>query len=221
MYQNANGVEESTLIAIGEITETINYIEGLSGVVFDLDDTLYSEKEYVRSGYKAIASFLPYVENAESKLWAAFENNLLAIDVVLENEGLYSEKLKTQCLDVYRYHKPSIHLYDGVLELFNELQCRKIEVGIITDGRPKGQWAKIKALGLEKYVKHIIVTDELGGIEFRKPCEKAFLLMAEKMELPYREMCYVGDNIQKDFVSPGKLGMRCVWFRNSDGLYKR
>ena len=38
---------------------------------------------------------------------------------------------------------------------------------------------KIKALGLRKFVNHIIVTDELGGIEYRKPDEKAFVLMKE------------------------------------------
>ena len=32
-------------------------------------------------------------------------------------------------------------------------------------------------------------------------------------------MCYVGDNIKKDFVAPEELGMRCIWFRNRDGLY--
>ena len=207
------------MLTIESITEVNKYLDNLKAIVFDLDDTLYSEKEYVRSGYKAVACFLPYVENAESKLWTAFGNNLPAIDTVLENEGIYSENLKRQCLDVYRCHKPSIHLYDGVLEMFNELRCRRIDVGIITDGRPKGQWAKIKALGLENYAKHIIVTDEMGGIEFRKPCEKAFLLMAEKMKLSYQDMCYVGDNIQKDFVAPEKLGMKSIWFRNKDGIY--
>ena len=51
--------ENVTMIEITEITEVMNYIEGLSAVVFDLDDTLYSEKEYVRSGYKAVAEIIP------------------------------------------------------------------------------------------------------------------------------------------------------------------
>lgn len=36
--------EELSLVEINVITEVLNYIEGLSVVVFDLDDTLYSEK---------------------------------------------------------------------------------------------------------------------------------------------------------------------------------
>ena len=53
--------ENVTMIEITEITEVMNYIEGLSAVVFDLDDTLYSEKEYVRSGYKAVAEIISQV----------------------------------------------------------------------------------------------------------------------------------------------------------------
>lgn len=43
------------------------------------------------------------------------------------------------------------------------------KVGLITDGRPEGQRAKIKAFGLDGIFEHIIITDELGGTEYRKP----------------------------------------------------
>lgn len=32
---------------------------------------------------------------------------------------------------------------------------------------------------------------------------------------------YVGDNVDKDFQAPKQLGMRSVWFRNNNGLYKK
>ena len=32
-------------------------------------------------------------------------------------------------------------------------------------------------------------------------------------------MCYVGDNMKKDFIAPEKLGMKSVWFRNKGSLY--
>lgn len=43
------------LIDHKNISEVMKYIEGIKVVIFDLDDTLYSEKDYVRSGYHAIA----------------------------------------------------------------------------------------------------------------------------------------------------------------------
>lgn len=208
------------MIEITEITEVMNHIDGLSAVVFDLDDTLYSEKEYVRSGYKAVAEMILQVVDAEDKLWNAFEEKKPAIDTVLKDEGIYSEELKERCLSAYRDHKPDIHLYAGAADMLKELRDRGLNIGIITDGRPEGQQRKIYAMGLDTLVDAVIITDELGGQEYRKPCGKAFHLMRDMIgNGGYGAMCYVGDNIKKDFIAPEELGMRSIWFRNKDGLY--
>lgn len=95
-----------------------------------------------------------------------------------------------------------------------------VKVGIITDGRPDGQRNKIKALGLESLVDDIIITDELGGPQFRKkPCDIAFRIMQNRWRLPYEQIIYVGDNPNKDFQACRQLGMRWKYFRNEDGLY--
>ncbi|MBE6688967.1 MAG: HAD family hydrolase [Ruminococcaceae bacterium] len=207
------------MITVTSITEVSNHLQGLKAVIFDLDDTLYSEKEYVRSGYRAIAAILPQVERMEEKLWQAFEQKKSAIDEVLRAEGLYTEELKQQCLSVYRFHQPNIHFYNGTKELLIQLRSDGYKLGIITDGRPEGQRAKIKALGLDELVDCIIVTDELGGIEFRKPCIMAFEQMQRTMDVPFKKMVYVGDNTKKDFMAPEKLGMRSLWFNNDNGIY--
>lgn len=208
------------LIEIDEITEVINHIDDLSAVVFDLDDTLYSEKEYVRSGYKTVAKIILQVADAEEKLWRSFEANLPAIDTVLKDEGIYSDELKERCLSAYRNHEPDIHLYAGVKDMLKKIRGKGIDIGIITDGRPEGQQKKIAALGLKPMVDEIIITDKLGGPNFRKPCGKAFHLMRDLIGSGrYSTMCYVGDNIQKDFIAPEGFGMRCIWFKNRAGLY--
>ena len=51
------------MIEINQIADVLNYIEGLKAVVFDLDDTLYGEKEYIRSGYSAVAKVIPQVRD--------------------------------------------------------------------------------------------------------------------------------------------------------------
>ncbi len=204
---------------IRSITDVMQQLNGLKAIIFDLDDTLYSEKKYVKSGYKAVAGILPEIEDAQSKLWKAFEKKKPAVDEFLLSEGIYSDELKQKCLEVYRHHQPNIHLYDGVGEMLMQLRKRDLLLGIITDGRPEGQRAKIKALELEKYVDHIIVTDELGGVEYRKPNEKAFVLMKEQFGVEYGEICYVGDNTNKDFIAPENLGMKSIWFKNKDSLY--
>ena len=203
---------------IYSIVDTPEYTENLKGVIFDLDDTLYSEKEYVKSGFCAIAREYPNIKDMYERLWAAFLEKKPAIDEVLLASGLANEK--ERCLEIYRNHVPdSLKLYDGAEEMLLSLRECGIKTGIITDGRPNGQWAKIRALGLCDKVDRIIVTDELGGVQFRKPCEAAYVVMCKELGLGYSEAAYVGDNAAKDFIAPEKLGMVCIHFCNKDGIY--
>lgn len=188
------------------------------GIIFDLDDTLYSEKEYVKSGYKAVSEYLGELSYSDL-LWSFFEEGKPAIDEILKELGRESER--KECLEIYRNHKPEIHLYNGVIEMIEELKAKGYEIGIITDGRPEGQRNKIEALGIDKLIgwENIIITDELGGIQFRKPCDIAFRIMLNRWRLNPADAVYVGDNADKDFQAPQQLGMKKIWFRNVDGLY--
>ena len=186
------------------------------GVIFDLDDTLYSEKQYVRSGYKEVAKLLGD-EALADRLWAYFENGKPTIDELLKELGCMGRK--EECLEAYLEQIPEIRLYDGVVELIQTLKDRGIKVGIITDGRPVGQRNKIQALGLDSLIDDIIITDELGGTQFRKPCDIAFRIIQRRWGIPFEQLVYVGDNAEKDFQAPKQLGMRSVFFRNKDGIY--
>ena len=68
-------------------------------------------------------------------------------------------------------------------------------------------------------VQDIIITDEIGGIQFRKPCDISFRIMQHKWGIPFEQIVYVGDNMLKDFQAPKQLGMQSVYFKNRDGLY--
>ena len=68
-------------------------------------------------------------------------------------------------------------------------------------------------------IDDVIITDELGGIQFRKPCDIAFRIFQNRWRLPAEEIIYVGDNPSKDFQAPKQLGMRSIWYKNPDSLY--
>lgn len=207
------------MIEIDYIFEVEHHLDGIDGVIFDLDDTLYSEKDYVRSGYREVAKAFPHIHEMDKKLWKAFEKGQKAFDEVFTSEGLLTEENLSKAIDVYRNHKPDIRLYDGVWEMILRLKKNGKKIGMITDGRPEGQWAKIESLGIKNLFDEIIITDELGGIEYRKPNETAFVRMSERLRISYSRLIYVGDNINKDFISPEKLGMQSCYFENVDGLY--
>ncbi len=200
-------------IIVKDILDVEKYFSNIDAVIFDLDDTLYSEKQYIRSGYKKIAEYfnIPYMEE---EMWNCFENGGKAIDEVLKAHGLISKK--EQALYIYRFQEPKISLYSGVGELLIRIKKKK-KIGIITDGRPEGQRAKLKALNIN--VDKVIITDELGGAEYRKPNPKAFEIMQKELNTEFEKMVYIGDNIKKDFIAPQKLGMKYIWFKNPDGLY--
>jgi putative hydrolase of the HAD superfamily len=184
-----------------------------------LDDTLYSEKEYVRSGYRAVAKLLSQIDGCEQKLWAAFQAGKPAIDAVLGEAGIVDPAIKEKSLEAYRLQIPQISLYDGVEELMTWVREHGIQIGIITDGRPEGQRRKLEALGLYPMVDSVLITDELGSVRCRKPNDIAYRIMQARFNIPYCQMLYVGDNPAKDFQAPRQLGMRWIYFQNPDGLY--
>lgn len=189
----------------------------VKGIIFDLDDTLYNEKQYVRSGFKSVSDYLGI--DCRDRLWQLFEQGRPAIDSLLLE--LNKENEKEACLGIYRNHMPDIQLADGAVALIKKLKDEGREVGIITDGRPEGQRNKIKALGLDRLIgeENIIITDELGGIQFRKPCDIAFRIIQRRWKLPYEQIVYIGDNPEKDFQAAQQLGMKSIEYINRDGLY--
>jgi putative hydrolase of the HAD superfamily len=207
------------MITVDLVTEVEPFLDGIDLVVFDLDDTLFPEKAYVRSGYDEIAKAFPAVENMSEKLWQKFLKKEKAIDAVLQDEGLYSQENLAKCVEIYRFQKPNIRLYEGVLEMLKRIKRSGKKLALITDGRVEGQRAKIDALGIAPQFDSVIITDELGGVEYRKPCEKAFVLTVERLGTDYRKAVYIGDNITKDFIAPERLGMRSILVKNADGLY--
>lgn len=202
------------MIEIESILDLEKHLDNVDAIVFDLDDTLYSEKQYIKSGFTAIGLIFPEIPFIKEELWEAYTNGKTAIDYVLNKHGLSSQI--ENALYVYRHQVPDITLYDGVTEMLDRIR-KMYKTGIITDGRPEGQHAKLKVLNPK--VDNIIITDELGGIEYRKPCETAFILMQSQLHVPFNNMAYIGDNITKDFIAPKKLGMKCIYFNNPDGIY--
>ena len=222
--------EYSICVNAGHQIEKIHHFEELThlgpeieAVIFDLDDTLYSQKEYMRSGFREVSKHLPQVEHCFNKLCVAFEKGKMPIETLLHEENIYTDELLEECLTIFRNHKPEIVPYDGVVELFHELHRQKKSIGIITDGMASMQNAKLDSLGIRSLVDEIILTDELAGHgdwkEFSKPNDIAYLIMKKRLGIACRNIAYVGDDREIDFVAPGKLGMKCFWFINEDRLY--
>jgi putative hydrolase of the HAD superfamily len=177
----------------------------VKAVIFDLDDTLISEKEYIKSGYRHIAGiiedrFAMDKNQVFDDLMSFFKVSPLNVFNRLYDKYQieYSKEMILDLVKEYRGHFPDIKFYEDVLTCLSELKGLGIKVGIITDGYAIAQRQKLKAVQADKYFDEIIVTDELGR-DYWKPHPKAFELMKEKFKVNFDEMIYVGDNPEKDF----------------------
>ena len=197
----------------------------IKAVIFDLDDTLISEKEYVRSGFRQVAINI----SDEYKLDMNEVYKLLLDTFEEDSKNVFNrvfDKLNIsyeiddikKLVEIYRGHKPEIKLYDDAKYILDTLYKKGIKLGMITDGYKITQRNKLEALNIEDYFECIVVTDELGR-EFWKPHRKSYEIMKNKLKLDYDEMVYVGDNLSKDFVTANKLGMKTVFINRIEGVY--
>jgi len=196
----------------------------VSAIIFDLDDTLYPERQYAFNGFAAVA--VKFKEWLGDPLEAAgamkrlfdTEHRPRVFSALLAERGMaQSDVLIARMVETYRTHLPTIHLHpdaDAALaRLFGQYK-----LGLITDGPAISQWAKIDALRLRTRFDAIIVTSELGP-DCAKPHPSAFELIAQRLGVEPPECAYVGDNPAKDFVAPNALGWTTVQIRRLDGIY--
>ncbi|WP_240675885.1 HAD family hydrolase [Ammoniphilus sp. CFH 90114] len=188
-----------------------------------MDDTLYCEHDYVRSGFRAVARELSetyrrnypheHLEHAiyEDMVEEWKQNGRGQIfDVVCRRYGI--EKDISLLVNTYRQHVPeNLSLYPDAERLLNYLKFKRLNRGIITDGDKGVQWRKIKAVELSKWfeTEHMVVTDDLGR-ECWKPSPVPYQIIAERINLEPSECVYIGDNPHKDFVTARELGMYTI-----------
>lgn len=187
----------------------------IKGYIFDLDDTLYCEHDYVRSGFQAVARHITncFAHVSYDEIYGAilhewqmngrgriFNNISIKFDIDMDIKELVS---------IYRSHKPVLELYNDANKLLERLEQGAWKTGLITDGAREVQWQKIKALGLERRLDCIIVSDDLGQ-DCWKPSKVPYQKVTEYLQLPYEECVYIGDNPHKDFCTARRLGMHTI-----------
>jgi len=210
----------------------------ITTVVFDLDDTLYDEIEYCKSGFAAVAEFLanrseprpssmdeheapstplqprPSPRQAErifGVLWEQFTtgNRTKTFNAALDELGIgYNDKLIGELIEIYRNHNPKITLPKDSRDVLCELST-KYTLALLTDGFLPAQKLKVQALGIEKYFELIVYTEQLGR-ECWKPSPAGFEKIIQALRAKPENTAYIADNEKKDFIAPNKLGFLTI-----------
>ena len=206
----------------------------LRAVLFDLDDTLYRERDFVDQSFRSVAKVMAGYLSAKGKSGRGqgfpgeSEEELFGQMIeLMEQEGRgeifnrlcerYDVDIPVQELvKIYRETKPVLELYPDGEELLGWLEDREIKTGLITDGNAAVQRNKIEALGLDRRLNVVLASYDLG---LRKPDKGVYVYCLEKLECRPEEAVYIGDNPLKDFIGAKKLGMKTVRIIRPEGLH--
>lgn len=194
-------------------------------VVFDLDDTLYPERQFALCGFRACGEWAKRqfgVDGVGEEMTRLLDAGMLG--------KLFATVLQTHIPD----HKPE-HLaalreaYRGAvaeLTLFEDGAWAldhygsKGPLALITDGTHTVQRKKVVALALERRFREIVYTDALGAEKaFAKPHPMAFERVAAAIGAPGDRFVYVGDNPVKDFVAPNAMGWTTIQIVRDGGIH--
>lgn len=193
-------------------------------IVFDLDDTLYLERDYVRSGLSAVGRWAKAAMGIDGlgKIMLdrfdagarthIFDDSLRDMDVEA------SSAVIARMLSTYRQHRPDIRLAEDA-ERFLAARDDRTAFAVVTDGFLDAQRRKIRALSLYgRGVQFGVCTDRWGR-EWWKPHPRAFQHVERYFGRCGTALTYVADNPTKDFNAPRSLGWRTVQIARPDRIH--
>lgn len=198
----------------------------LRAVLFDLDDTLYCEGDFYRSGFAVVSDELQRrgVGRAES-----VQRLLEQLHFHDDRARVFNDAAERLCFPVewipelvvlFHRHTPRITLPAESAAVLKRLRSQ-YRLGIVTDGHADVQRRKLASLRVAPLVDAVVVTDDLGR-EHWKPHPLPFHVCCRQLGVQPTEAAYVGDNPQRDMAGAKRAGMPAIrllsgYFRNQPG----
>ena len=205
------------------------------GLVFDVDDTLYEqivpfknayrslfdididmEKFYLLSRYYSDVKF----EASRSGEMTMDEYHIYRIQEAAKDLGVYlTDEQALNMQKEYKENQQKLKMSDTTISILELAKENDVKLGIITNGPSEHQWAKIEALGVEKWIprENIIVSGDLGIIN--KPDVRIFDAMQEKLQLDTESLYYIGDSFENDIVGANNAGWKSIWINRYNKEY--
>lgn len=202
-------------------------------LIFDLDDTLYFQKEqFVKATEK---NSLKFGEVDIDQLYEQFQYFSEQAYFMRERGELSFQDMRVQRIQLayeaqgivlshencqswqrdYLYEQNHISLSPTVVEILNYCQSQSMEIGIITNGPSDHQRMKLESLGLDRWFspKQVLVSGDVG---VSKPDRQVFDLMATRLKGNPRY--YIGDNPVNDVQGALNAGWQVIWLNTKGEL---
>lgn len=199
----------------------------ISGIIFDIDQTLYDNREYYNSQkhllLEKLASVLnksynktlnmledyqrEYAENNEGRE-QSLGNCLLHFGIDFQQNISWRNEL----------FKPENYLtYDKELNITLTILSNKCRITAVTNNPVEIGKRTLKALGVDEFFLTVVGIDTTG---VSKPSIIPFRKAANAMHLQFRDILTVGDRMEVDLEIPVKEGMNGILIRNVEDIYK-
>lgn len=184
--------------------------------VFDLDDTLHKEIEYLKTAYCLIAKELWADE------WYGYYSQMLfdyyaGVNVFEKVITLRPDVELQGLLNMYRFGVHNLKLDEDVEDVLAALKADGVILGIVSDGRELTQLNKVKALGLTRFVDSDCIVINSDSRLF-KPNPSGFDRLISSVNAKCSDelikYTFVGDNLQKDFIVPNLYGWDTVCLKD-------
>jgi putative hydrolase of the HAD superfamily len=211
----------------------------IRAVFFDLDDTLTDDDGSMQFSMERAAAMVccrrPGLSVAEvvdaytresDAVWTAFAREQASGKAAEPNTGyrlrceswrrglrllgVEDEEL-TQCAvaEYARLREETVYLLPETLDVLQWVRGR-FRTAIITNGPTDLQRPKLRRLGLEPLVDHVVISEEFG---VGKPNPTIFVHTAKALGVQPTECMMVGDNFGCDICGAHDAGMRSVWIQ--------
>lgn len=191
------------------------------GVLFDLDDTLYSRRAAFGGWLDAyLRDTLRLADPAEAAcvreaVHALDRNGYGSKQAIFEHlhdrypslPGVPARSLETFFAEFLAYVTPEAETE----ALLAALAHAQIPFGVITNGSAR-QWRKIEALGLDKRTSCLFVSETFG---VKKPDPAIFHAAAACLGVPPANILFVGDNPAADIGGAHAAGMPAAWLHRN------
>ncbi len=192
-------------------------------LIFDLDNTLSSEHEYVLSGFRAVADYVSNKRNlSKEEIFNSLCESFLGngrgrnFDELKEKFPLDDISIE-ELVRVYRGHLPELKLYPEAEPVLRSLS-KKYKLTILTNGAVEVQKRKVQALQLEQYFDKFFFAQE-NGKEFEKPHKKVFKDVLTSFEVEAHEALMIGDDIVCDIGGAKEAGINSILIREPRDLF--
>lgn len=194
-------------------------------VIFDLDDTLYPEREHAHSGFRAAGRHAEAkwgVTGLADEMIRRLDEGHLGQVFPMSVAALVPDHTDAHIAEIraaYRDHHPQINLFDDGRWALEHYGARA-KLGLITDGNAGVQARKIGALKIAHHFEAKVLTGELGPDRaFHKPHPRAYELIEQQIGAPGDHYVYIGDNPAKDFVTPNARGWTSIQVMRDNSIH--